>query len=98
MDSLGGEQVARDMAKEIVTSLGDNWSAYPSKWMEVNKKYPLARAAAAIDKNGYWYLNAKTEPASHTHEERPLPGYDPTLGEREVVFSPKVPVFPPKAP
>jgi hypothetical protein len=63
LDSIGGDQIAVEMAQAMVKSLGTNWKAYAPKWLEINAKYPLTRTAAAIDTAGYWYINLKQEPA-----------------------------------
>ncbi len=61
------------------------------KWVEINAKHPQTRTAAAIDNAGYWYINQKMAPASHTHEARTLSGYDPKKAEGTVIFVPRRP-------
>jgi hypothetical protein len=74
---VGGDQIAVEMAQAMIDVLKDDWKSYARKWVEINAKYPLTRTAAAMDARGYWYINQEKEPASHTHGERKLPGYDP---------------------
>ncbi len=69
----------------MVKSLGDQWDKYARKWVDINAQYPLTRTAAAIDSKGYWYINKKTAPVSHTADAHPLPGYDSTLKEDHIM-------------
>jgi hypothetical protein len=85
MDSGGGDRIALEMAQAMIDTLGTNWDAYARKWLEINAKYPQTRTASAIDNAGYWYINQKMAPASHTHEARPLAGYDPKKPEGTVI-------------
>jgi hypothetical protein len=85
LDSGGGDQIALDMAHAIVHTLGDNWDAYARKWLEINTKYRQTRTAAAIDNAGYWYINQKMAPASHTHAARQMAGYDPKKPEGAII-------------
>jgi hypothetical protein len=82
---VGGEQIARDMANAVVNGLGDHWDQYARTWLDINQKYGyLTGTAAAVDVNGYWFINQKMSPAAHTHEERPLPGFVPGPDEGKV--------------
>jgi hypothetical protein len=85
LDSGGGDQIALEMAQAMIHTLGTDWNAYARKWLEINAKHPKTRTAAAIDNAGYWYINQKMAPASHTHEARPLSGYDPNKAEGTVI-------------
>jgi hypothetical protein len=82
---IGGNRIAEEMAQAMIDNLGTNWKAYARRWLEINAKYPITRTAAAIDTAGYWYINQKMEPASHTHEARPLPGFDENIPEGTIV-------------
>jgi hypothetical protein len=85
MDSNGGDQVALEMATAMIDTLGNDWNSYARKWCEINAKHKQTRTAAAIDNAGYWYINQKMAPASHTHEARLLLGYDPKKPEGTVI-------------
>ena len=93
LDSNGGDQIALEMAQAIVKGLGDQWENYARKWVEINARHPLTRTAAAISLSGYWYINQKIAPASHTHEARPLSGYDPNKSEGTIMGPGPVPSF-----
>jgi hypothetical protein len=85
MDSGGGDQIAVEMAQAMIDTLGDDWDSYARKWCEINAKYKQTRTAAAIDNAGYWYINQRLAPGSHTHAERPLTGYDKNKAEGTVM-------------
>ncbi|HZZ77985.1 MAG TPA: hypothetical protein VFE62_05685, partial [Gemmataceae bacterium] len=85
MDSGGGDQIAIEMAQAIIDTLGDDWDSYARKWCEINAKYPQTRTAAAIDNAGYWYINQKMAPGSHTHDARTMTGYDASKAEGTVM-------------
>ena len=93
LDSGGGDQVAKEMA-QAMTKLGGDWDAYARTWVRINAKYPQTWTAAAMDGAGYWYINKKTAPASHTHDARPLPGYDPKKPEGTVMGPGPIPAPP----
>ena len=74
LDAGGGNAVAEKMALAMVT-LRDDWDAYAMKWMQINQSNgPTTWTAAAIDCNGYYYINKKEIRDSHTHKIRPLRG------------------------
>lgn len=91
LDSGGGNDVAVEMAQAMLDTLRNDWAAYPRRWLEINAKRPQTRTAAAIDNNGYWYINQKMAPGSHTHEARQLAGYDPKLPEGAIIGPGAVP-------
>src|SRR5262249_17949035 len=93
MDSGGGDQIAVEMAQAIIDTLKDDWDSYARAWCEINAKYPQTRTAAAIDNAGYYYINQKMAPASHTHEKRPLAGYDSTKPEGTVIGPGPIPTY-----
>src|SRR5262249_25840587 len=93
MDSGGGDQIALEMAQAMIDTLGDDWNAYARKWLEINAQDPQTRAAAGLDHAGYWYINQKMAPASHTHEARPLSGYDPKKAEGTVIGPGPIPTY-----
>jgi hypothetical protein len=88
----GGDQIAREMAKAMLDGLKNDWGSYAHKWIEINARYPLTRTAAAMDDKGYYYINTAKEPKSHTHGERPLPGYDGNKPEGALVGPGPVPL------
>jgi hypothetical protein len=72
----GGNDVARAMAVAIANGLGDRWDQYARKWLEINARHPITYTAAAIDLQGYWYINMKEIRDSHTGKMRDMDNYD----------------------
>jgi hypothetical protein len=93
LDSGGGDQIALEMAQAMLDTLGEKWNDYARKWLDINAKYPQTRTAAAIDNAGYSYINQKMAPASHTHEERMMTGYNPKMAEGAVIGPGPVPTY-----
>jgi hypothetical protein len=84
MDEDLGNQVAEEMARAMI-GLRDKFKDYPRKWMEINRKYESTWTAAAISTEGFFFINAKTAAASHTHGARDLPGFNKAVPEGTVV-------------
>jgi hypothetical protein len=80
-DRAGGDKIAEEMAQAMLDVLKRDWGSYARKWVEINARHPLTRTAAAMDEKGYYYINLEYEPASHTHGEEKLPGFDKNLDE-----------------
>jgi hypothetical protein len=93
MDSGGGDQIAKEMAQAIIDDLGDDWSRYARKWCEINAKYKQTHTASAVDNQGYYYINSKMAPASHTHAARKMPGFDATKPEGAVIGPGPIPPY-----
>ena len=91
LDSEGGTQIAVSMAQAIISSPKAKWEDYPKMWMDINHNNPSTLTAAAVDVNGYWFINHEFAPASSTHDMRPLPGFESKLGDRVVVGPGRVP-------
>src|SRR5262249_9735969 len=61
LDSGGGDVVAERMAQAMARELKDDFGIrYTQKWLEINQRYGESTwTAAAIDLQGYWYINKK---------------------------------------
>jgi hypothetical protein len=92
-DKDGGNDVALEMAQAMLDTLGSDWKAYARKWLQINAKRRQTWTAAAIEKEGFSYINLKEEPASHTHPALPLPGYDANKPEGAVIGPGPIPHF-----
>ena len=74
LDSGGGDVVAERMAQAMARELKDDFGTrYTLKWLEINQKYGESTwTAAAIDLQGYWYINKKQILDPHTRQIRPV--------------------------
>ncbi|HMP02442.1 MAG TPA: hypothetical protein PKD86_14985 [Gemmatales bacterium] len=83
-DATFGVTVARDMAQAIRDELGNDYSRYARKWMEICAKNKQTWTGAAIDTQGYYYINSNN--TYHTHgTDVKMISYDPDLPQGTIV-------------
>lgn len=83
-DGTFGTTVARDMATAIRDELGNDYSRYARRWMEICAKNKATWTGAAIDTDGYYYINSNN--TYHTHgTDVKMISYNPDLPQGAIV-------------